>query len=43
MKKTRIALWVLRNPRARGLVIWGLKKRRVRALAWAVARRRLRR
>jgi hypothetical protein len=39
MKKTKIALRVLRSRRARGLVIRGLKNRRVRGLAWAVARR----
>jgi len=41
--KTKIALWVLRNPRARGLVMKGLKSRRVRGLALAAAKRRLRR
>jgi len=43
MNKTKIALWALRNPRARGLVIKGLKNRRVRGLAWSVARRGIRR
>jgi hypothetical protein len=43
MNKTKIALWALRNPRARGLVIKGLKNRRVRALAWAAAKRGIRR
>jgi hypothetical protein len=43
LMKTKLALWVLRHPRARGLVIKGLKSRRVRGLALAAARRRLRR
>lgn len=43
MNKTKIALWALRNPRARGLVIKGLKNRRVRGLAWSVAKRGIRR
>ena len=43
MNKTKIALRVLRNPRSRGLIIKGLKNRRVRGLAWTVAKRGLRR
>lgn len=41
MKKTKIALWALRNPRARGLVIKGLKNRRVRSVAWTLAKKRI--
>lgn len=41
MGKAKIALWALRNRRARKLVVSGLKNRRVRGLVWAVARRRL--
>ena len=37
MNKTKIALRVLRNSRARALIIKGLKNRRVRGLAWTVA------
>jgi hypothetical protein len=43
MNKVNIALWALRNPRTRGLIIKGLKNRRVRGLAWAVTKRRIRR
>ena len=43
INKAKIGLWVLRNSRIRGLIIKGLKKRRVRRLAWAVAKRRIRR
>jgi len=43
MNKVNIALWALRNPRTRGLIIKGLKNRRVRRLAWAVTKRRIRR
>ena len=43
MNKVNIALWALRNPRTRGLIIKGLKNRRIRGLAWAVAKRRIRR
>jgi hypothetical protein len=43
VNKSKVALWALRNPRARGLIIKGLKNRRVRGLAWAVAKRRIRR
>lgn len=41
MNKTKIALWALRNPRARGLIIRGLQNRRVRGVALAVAKRRI--
>lgn len=40
VKKMKIVLWVLRNRRARKLVVSGLKSRRVRALVWTVAKRR---
>lgn len=43
VNKRKMALWAMRNPRARGLIIKGLKNRRVRGLAWAVAKRRIRR
>ena len=43
MNKANTALWALRNSRTRGLIIKGLKNRRVRGLAWAVAKRRIRR
>jgi hypothetical protein len=42
VNKLNLALWALRNPRARGLIIRGLKNRRVRGLAWAAAKRRIR-
>lgn len=38
--KKKVALWALRNRRARGLVVRGLKSRRLRGLAWTVAKRR---
>lgn len=41
MSKKKIALWVLRNRRARGLLVLGLKNRRLRGIALSVARRRL--
>ena len=41
--KKRIALWTARNPRARGLIIRGLKNRRVRGMVWAAAKRGIRR
>jgi hypothetical protein len=37
MDKRKAALWALRNPR--GLIIKGLKNRRVRRFAWAAAKR----
>ena len=43
MNKSKIAFWALRNRRARGLIVRGLKNRRVRRLAWAAARRGIRR
>ncbi|HEV3476643.1 MAG TPA: hypothetical protein VG127_04090 [Rubrobacteraceae bacterium] len=43
MNKKRIALWAARNPRARKLIIRGLKNRRVRGMAWAAAKRGIRR
>ena len=43
IKKARIIIWVLSNSRTRGLIIKGLKNRRVRELALAVAKRRIRR
>lgn len=43
MNKVNMALWALRNPRTRGLIIKGLKNRRVRGLVWAVTKRRIRR
>jgi hypothetical protein len=43
MNKKRIALWAVRSPRARRLAIKGLKNRRVRSLAWAAAKRGIRR
>ena len=39
MSKRKLALWILSNPRARGLIIKSLKHRRVRRLAWAAAKR----
>jgi hypothetical protein len=39
MNKRKAALWALRNPRARALIIKGLKNRRVRRLAWTAAKR----
>ena len=33
VNKRKVALWALRNPRARGLIMKGLKNRRVRGLA----------
>jgi hypothetical protein len=43
MSKTKIVLWALRNPWVRGLIIKGLKNRKVRGLAWTVAKRGIRR
>ena len=41
MNKAKIALWALRNRRTRGLIIKGLKNRRVRNAALNVAKRRI--
>jgi hypothetical protein len=41
--KKRIALWAARNPRARKLIIRGLKSRRVRGMVWTAAKRGVRR
>jgi hypothetical protein len=41
--KKRIALWAARNPRARKLIIRGLKNRRVRGMVWTAAKRGIRR
>jgi hypothetical protein len=43
IKKAKIVIWALSNSRTRGLIIKGLKNRRVRELALAVAKRRIRR
>jgi hypothetical protein len=43
MDKKKLALWALRNPRARRLIVRGLKNRRVRGMAWAAAKRGIRR
>jgi hypothetical protein len=43
VNKKRIALWAAHNPRARKLIIRGLKNRRVRGMAWAAAKRGIRR
>jgi hypothetical protein len=41
--KAKIAIWALSNSRTRGLIIKGLKNRRMRGFALAVAKRRIRR
>jgi hypothetical protein len=41
--KQRIAVWAARNPRARRLIIRGLKNRRIRGMVWAAAKRGIRR
>ncbi len=41
--KKWIALWAARNPRARKLIIRGLKNRRVRGMVWTAAKRGIRR
>ena len=33
MNKTKFAIWAIRNPRTRGLIIKGMKNRRVRGVA----------
>ena len=38
-----MALWALRNPWVRRLTVRGLKNRRVRGMAWAAAKRGVRR
>ena len=43
IKKAKIVIWALSNSRTRGLIIKGLKNRRVRELTLAVAKRRIRR
>ncbi len=43
MNKRKMALWALRNPRARRLIARGVKSRRVRGMAWAAAKRAVRR
>ena len=43
MDKKKMALWALRKPRARRLIVKGLKNRRIRGLAWAAAKRAVRR
>ena len=43
VNKAKIVLWALSNSRTRSLIIKGLKNRRVRGLALAVAKRRIRR
>jgi hypothetical protein len=43
VNKKRIALWAARNPRTRKLIIRGLKNWRVRGIAWAAAKRGIRR
>ncbi len=41
MDKRRVALWAVRNPTARRLVMRGLKNRRVRGLAWGMLKRQI--
>lgn len=43
INKAKIALWALRNSLTRGLILKALKNRRVRRLAWAIVKRRIRR
>jgi hypothetical protein len=43
VSKKGVMLWVMRNRRARRLVVRGLTNRRVRKLAWPAAKRGLRR